>query len=388
MSSLGHASTHPETLQQASKARCLDDEQQHLQQQCWSQRLALELIDLAQFPAHLPNFLAALQHEIADFSFSPLSLVLCYPDTQECFFYHAAQERPSSKLMQNLRRLLMTQSQYVIQAAEDHVHDTLSLDSYHIQHVLTAHDHVVWRMSRATEDAQDLWALHSLDQALKRGFAVQSRQHQMIQQVLASERRTFSADLHDSIAQIMGFLRLKSAKLHQQCKQLTQAEIIHNAEEVATYTHYAYQQVRELITASRLTYQAIDFVTAVKKVVHEFEPQSSVLFELDIRTKQVKLSSQQSIQLLYILRESLSNVVRHSQANTVRILLEMSGQHLQLQIQDDGIGIQLTEKRHDSFGLDIMQERAERIGAHLSIESSSQGTCVQLKLHLSNHLNP
>ncbi|WP_228128867.1 sensor histidine kinase [Acinetobacter indicus] len=203
-----------------------------------------------------------------------------------------------------------------------------------------------------------------------------------MQDILQQERRAFSADLHDSIAQILGYLRLTSAQLYQQCKQPAYQELIEQVEDISNYTHYAYQQVRELITASRLA-QELDFIKALKKVIQEFEQQSSIVFELDHRAHHINIQPRHSVQVLYIIRESLSNIVRHSHASYARIYLHVEEQKLQVRISDNGQGIDLHRKRKDSFGLDIMQERAERIGAILKIyPEQPQGTCVELTLNL------
>lgn len=119
----------------------------------------------------------------------------------------------------------------------------------------------VWRVYlNVPTDYLEIEFLQKLDAQLAHGFQQRAVQLDKIQQILQQERREFFAELHDSITQIIGFLRLKSAKLNQQY-----APLLEQTAEIASYTHYAYQQVRELITASRLTYQELDFSTALKK---------------------------------------------------------------------------------------------------------------------------
>ena len=350
--------------------------------------IALQLIELQQYPQQLPDYLSQLNHALTQIHCAAVALVYCYPQSNECFYYHDQRSRPRASFLQDVQKQLLWHSQHLIQQQQSSF--CIEIAGQHAQFLMTAHDHVIWRLSPLMpSDTSDLkrWAM--IDAGLQRGLRQHVQQQQHISAILHSERRIFSADLHDSIAQIMGFLRLKSARLHQKCRQQEVHALLPLAEEVATYTHYAYQQVRDLITASRLTYQSVDFVSALKKVVEEFEHQSSIAFELDIRVSTIQLNSQQSIQLLYIVRESLSNVVRHSQARLVRLLLEIQEMHvLCLRIQDDGIGIRPQQKRHDSFGLEIMQERAERMGATLKIESEpTQGTCVQIQLTLASPIN-
>jgi signal transduction histidine kinase len=80
-----------------------------------------------------------------------------------------------------------------------------------------------------------------------------------------------------------------------------------------------------------------------------------------------------------IVQESLSNVIKHASANQVAILLRCDGQRAELTIQDDGHGFDLAAVTGDHFGLDMMRERIQAIGAGLQIESQpEQGTVIQV----------
>ncbi|MDH3714018.1 MAG: hypothetical protein OET44_09260, partial [Gammaproteobacteria bacterium] len=77
---------------------------------------------------------------------------------------------------------------------------------------------------------------------------------------------------------------------------------------------------------------------------------------------------------------------RHSQANTVRVMLSGDAHNCyRILIEDDGVGIEQTETavhRDEHFGLQILRERAKRIGGDLSIESESgEGTRVVLSFN-------
>jgi nitrate/nitrite-specific signal transduction histidine kinase len=118
--------------------------------------------------------------------------------------------------------------------------------------------------------------------------------------------------------------------------------------------------------------------------IKEFEHQSAIVFELDNRLPLNMLSPQQSMQMLYIVRESLSNIVRHSHATHARVVLLLKTSSLiHIHIEDNGTGIDPEAARSDSFGLQIMKERADRIGATLMINNRPEGgTRVDLSLDL------
>ena len=88
-----------------------------------------------------------------------------------------------------------------------------------------------------------------------------------------------------------------------------------------------------------------------------------------------------------IVQESLTNVRKHSRANMVRWLLnEPAKNQFRIIIEDDGEGMLNDDSTDDNhFGLSIMKERANSIGASLAIESEAgEGTRVLFELDLKN----
>lgn len=327
-------------------------------------QLKLNLLQLQDVKLELPHFLQWLKHTSPIENFPNYALVLCYPFSQESFIFHAQDQPLGPKIISSLQATLLPCSTQLTSERKDHI-----WVKYHqCKCVFLGQNVVIWRVYldhvRAHPNAEQL---DELDEHLTHAFTLRTQQQEQIQHILNNERRDFAADLHDSIAQVLGFLRMKSAHLNQCCqKQEIYADLTQQTEEIATYTHYAYQQVRELITSTRMTHQALDFIAALKKTIHEFEQQSSLFFELDCRVSSVHITPQQTIQLLYIVREGLSNIVRHAHATQACLVIQQQPQ-LQIDIFDNGRGIQAGEKRHDSFGLEIMHERAQRIGAILKI---------------------
>ena len=349
----------------------------------YCQHLKNQLSRIQDLNSELPKCLEYLKSQQPVEYIPDYAVVLCYPFTQECFIYHALEKGLGSSTIKRIQQVLLPLSSHSdIQNWVETVH----IEQHIADLLLVGQDFTVWRLYLDIQSSHQIHQplLDKLDECIRQGLEERDQQKRYIQDVLQQERKAFSADLHDSIAQILGFLRLKSAQLCQQCKHGDYPEFSEQVEEIASYTHYAYQQVRELITASRLAYQELDFIVTLKKVIQEFEQQSSIVFELDHRVHHVSILPKQSVQVLYIVRESLSNIVRHAHASYAKVMLEIQAGHLHIRISDNGQGIHPELKRKDSFGLEIMQERAERIGAMLHIYPvKPQGTCVELKLQLA-----
>jgi signal transduction histidine kinase len=91
-------------------------------------------------------------------------------------------------------------------------------------------------------------------------------------------------------------------------------------------------------------------------------------------------------ELTRITREAVTNAVRHGAAENIALRLEFEGSMFGMEIRDDGRGFAGTPPDGSSghFGLTGMRERAEAIGATLTVESSpGQGTAVRLAMALS-----
>ena len=197
---------------------------------------------------------------------------------------------------------------------------------------------------------------------------------------LHEERALIARELHDSLAQSLSYLKIQVSRLQSLLKLDAPQETIDLtavsgiAEELRTNLNISYKQLRELITTFRLTLNSNNLAQALEDSVEEFENRSSITFYLDNRLALSDLVVDEEIHVLQIVREALSNVVRHSQASCTEIkLAKISPETICITIDDDGIGMNdlLTNKRH--HGMIIMQQRAHDLGGNFRVLSSSLG---------------
>ena len=228
--------------------------------------------------------------------------------------------------------------------------------------------------------------LTELLQRLQQGLSGWYQQQQRLQQAVADERRAHAAELHDSLAQSLAYTRMQSARLASQLTPESSAS--QQAKEVEQLCHYAYRQTRELIATARLTTSPNQLANSLEQLIDEFEQRTAMVFELDIRAdlSALALNEQTSTQLMYIVRESVCNLVRHAHAShaSIRLFRDLNrgADHgepvLICQIEDNGKGIR-GKGRSDSFGIQIMKERAQRIGAVLNIGTRPEGQAESRK---------
>jgi PAS domain S-box-containing protein len=82
-----------------------------------------------------------------------------------------------------------------------------------------------------------------------------------------------------------------------------------------------------------------------------------------------------------ITQEAIANAIRHGHSNHIQIRLNVIGELLCLEIEDDGIGIEASPNRTAGLGLRLMEYRASLIGGQLSIEAGeAKGTKVTCRV--------
>ncbi|MDT8227172.1 two-component system sensor histidine kinase NarX [Pseudomonas aeruginosa] len=196
---------------------------------------------------------------------------------------------------------------------------------------------------------------------------------------LFAERGTIARELHDSLAQSLSYLKIQVSRLGTLLKREAPAEKIEDTlDELREGLNGAYRQLRELLTTFRLSLDEPSLEAALGNAVAEFGERGEVAIELDNHLQHVPLSPNEEIHVLQIVREALSNVVRHSQAQRawVRLSSQADGQ-VSIAVEDDGVGFDPQQNRSGHYGLTIMQERGQTLGSQLRFEARApHGTRV------------
>jgi signal transduction histidine kinase len=98
---------------------------------------------------------------------------------------------------------------------------------------------------------------------------------------------------------------------------------------------------------------------------------------------ELHLSPDEESELYRIAQEALNNVIKHAQANQVKIQLIGEAGSCRLVIEDNGVGFDPASANHSGGqGFRNIHERAEQIGAACTIESApGQGTKITVEVH-------
>jgi two-component system nitrate/nitrite sensor histidine kinase NarX len=199
---------------------------------------------------------------------------------------------------------------------------------------------------------------------------------------LFEERSVIARELHDSLAQSLSYLKIQVSRLDLALQQPQGAEaagaIVHELREGVSS---AYRQLRELLTTFRLKMHGRGLDAALDETLAEFRQRNPDLeFRMEYLLPRGRLSANEEIHVLQIVREALSNVARHSQARFVTVTLKSDAEKaIRVIIEDDGIGIPREAERKNHYGIAIMLERAQGLNGQLHYAPRPEGgTRVEL----------
>jgi two-component system, NarL family, sensor kinase len=192
------------------------------------------------------------------------------------------------------------------------------------------------------------------------------------------ERRSLAGDLHD---QVLNDLKSIGSKLDVYFSSPDPAM----ATTIRTLLNSSMIEIREVMeNLCPSSLEKLGLPAAVKECLRSAVERGNFRGNVATTLKRddLKHLSPVELALLYrLVQESLTNVVKHAQAKTVRITMAIEDSHLIIKVADDGKGIDPDKTRAESRGLKYMRQRADIIGAKLSWQACGEkgGTMVQIK---------
>ncbi|MCG3206907.1 MAG: hypothetical protein FOGNACKC_00506 [Anaerolineae bacterium] len=196
------------------------------------------------------------------------------------------------------------------------------------------------------------------------------------------ERRRIARDLHDGVGQALTSLMV-GLKLVNQIDD-PQA-ILTKTTELRQVTGETLEEVRLLSRQLRPSVlDDLGLAVALERYAAEFFsrfPNMTVDLHCDLSRR---LPLPIEITLYRVVQEAMTNAARHSQANTLSVVLSTRNGQVQAIIEDNGCGFdpEATRRAGSSVGLHSMTERAELLGGTLKIESNPTGTTVYVEVPL------
>jgi len=224
----------------------------------------------------------------------------------------------------------------------------------------------------------------------KRLFTYQAQLRSLASQLSKTEereRRRIATVLHDHIGQNLVALKRKLELLRRMEPSPSNHQLLKETIELTTQT---------IKDTSSMTLQLsppilfeLGFVPAVEWLLEHHQNQNDFQCSLQDDGQFKPLNDDIKSLLFQSIRELLINVIKHAQAEKVKVSITRKGSYFKISVEDNGIGFEPSQKGlhkdgTGGFGLFNIKERLNSIGGGFSIKSKpGQGTCIIMTLPLA-----
>ncbi len=228
-----------------------------------------------------------------------------------------------------------------------------------------------------------------IQEQLKRQTLEVDYQKKMLLAALESqegERKRVSKDLHDDVGMMLMTVR---TQINSVIGKTLSAELATEIRNVVDETHESVRRISWDLMPSTL--ERFGLEQTVKEMCERLSGKNSIPVDFIEDGPPRSLNMNQQTLLYRIIQESVSNALRHANAQRIQIRFQWDESHLNLSIVDDGNGFDFSQegrklKLRNGLGLINLENRVTLLGAQLHYEGNNpSGTLIKLKLPLSHH---
>lgn len=207
---------------------------------------------------------------------------------------------------------------------------------------------------------------------------------------LLEDRGRIGRDLHDCVLQSLYAIGLSLEHSRRVPRQASRTSHATESEAVDQLNNLI-QEIRRMIRGLEYgTLEKFDLPSELQSLVSTYSRVAPLQIALELQPKALDvLTGEEEREILNIVREALSNCVRHAGADRATIRLQTRGSGVRLAIEDNGSGFEANKPSVAGYGLANMAARAKKLGGHLTIRSHiGRGTKILAEFSLGPILAP
>lgn len=233
----------------------------------------------------------------------------------------------------------------------------------------------------------------SADMAEMNQFFISAQEKQKLGlrllEVQEEERKSLSREIHDGPAQMLANVLLRSDIIEKTFKERGSDAAIQEIRATRQMIREALSEVRRIIYNLRpMALDDLGLIPTLRKHIDTMKAITESELLLQVIGTQKRLPSTYEVALFRITQEGLQNAVKHAQAESVLVKLEILRDKVILIIKDDGIGFDVTQKKDGSYGLLGIQERLEVLNGTLECTSTiGLGTRVYIEIPVDDDID-
>jgi len=209
--------------------------------------------------------------------------------------------------------------------------------------------------------------------------------------VQESERKRIALEIHDSLGQSLNAIKFRVESALQELKGTSDQAIVRSIRDIIPVIQESIDDARRLQMDLRPPMlDDLGIIATLSWFGRQFQSVYTDI-KVDIQTDIAEdaVPKPLKIQIYRILQEAMNNIIRHAGATQIQVRFHKNENHVELEIEDNGIGFTpppewMDLARRGHLGLVGMRERVEMIGGQMDIQSESgRGTVVRVSAPLS-----
>jgi PAS domain S-box-containing protein len=186
------------------------------------------------------------------------------------------------------------------------------------------------------------------------------------------ERSLIGRELHDNVNQVLTTVKLYNEICYYDDKP--NKELLHKS---LVQVNYCIQEIRDL--SRRLAVPKVDsssFGDLIKDLIDSINDTKKTSIQLLTHgIKNLEITQELQTTIYRIVQEQITNIIKYACAGEVKVIIAGSGSDIAVQVQDNGIGFDINEKKN-SNGLINMKNRAEMVGGTIAFDTAPGQGCT------------
>ncbi|CAI09370.1 Two-component system sensor kinase [Aromatoleum aromaticum EbN1] len=192
-------------------------------------------------------------------------------------------------------------------------------------------------------------------------------------------RSQLAREVHDVLGGMLSSIKLDVFRIQRRSSGPALAEIQEITQELLPLVQDTIDTARQISDELRpRMLDTLGLVAAIRSELEAFGRRNEILVGFMMEGAEPELSAETATQCFRVFQEALTNVGRHAQAETVEVRVRNRDGRFEMQVRDDGKGIDRPSMREGSIGMLSMAERARSIGGSLYVHARAGGGTVVL----------
>src|SRR5215208_8371360 len=199
---------------------------------------------------------------------------------------------------------------------------------------------------------------------------------EMLVNAQETERQRLSRQIHDGPAQALSNFILQT-EIAMRLMDIDTAQARDELNNLKTSAMGTFQKVRNFIFELRpMMLDDLGLVPTVRRYSDAFKEQSGLDINVSVTGSERRLEPYLEVMLFRAIQELLGNAARHSQATSVKIMLDLGEDRIRVSVDDNGFDPDSLQQSN-SLGLKLIRERTEMLGGSFEVDSAlGKGTRI------------